>query len=78
MFNRAATTILRSQATRKFARTPSGTLGAVRNLNVHEHVSMEIFNENGIATPKGIVAFTPEEAEAGYKNMGNRECRITV
>lgn len=32
---------------------------------------MELFNEKGIATPKGIVATTPEEAEAAYKNMGN-------
>ncbi len=45
----------------------------MRNLNVHEHVSMELFNEKGIATPKGIVATTPEEAEAAYKNMGNRK-----
>lgn len=71
MFNRAAATLLRSNSTRVFQRTPAGSLGAVRNLNVHEHVSMELFNEKGIATPKGIVATTPEEAEAAYKNMGN-------
>jgi succinyl-CoA synthetase beta subunit len=34
---------------------------------------MELFNENGISTPKGIVATTPEEAEAAYKEMGNRK-----
>ena len=34
---------------------------------------MELFNENGIATPKGIVAFSAEEAEAGYKSLGNRK-----
>lgn len=34
---------------------------------------MELFNQNGIATPKGVVAFTPEDAEKAYKSMGNRE-----
>lgn len=56
------------------ARHNPGTIGtAVRYLNVHEHISMELFNENGITTPKGAVAFTPEEAESAYKSMGNRE-----
>eukprot|EP00557_Chaetoceros_sp_GSL56_P005972 CAMPEP_0176489884 /NCGR_PEP_ID=MMETSP0200_2-20121128/7554_1 /TAXON_ID=947934 /ORGANISM="Chaetoceros sp., Strain GSL56" /LENGTH=386 /DNA_ID=CAMNT_0017887111 /DNA_START=385 /DNA_END=1545 /DNA_ORIENTATION=- len=31
---------------------------------------MELFNQNGITTPKGAVAFTAEEAEAAYKSMG--------
>ena len=34
---------------------------------------MELFNENGITTPAGIVATTPEEAEAAYKSLGNRK-----
>lgn len=37
---------------------------------------MELFNQNGIATPKGVVAFTPEDAEKAYKSMGNRESII--
>lgn len=54
------------------ARHNPGTIGTtVRYLNVHEHISMELFNENGITTPKGAVAFTPEEAESAYKSMGN-------
>jgi len=48
-----------------------GAIGAVRHLNVHEHISMEIFNEHGITTPDGHVAFTPEEAKDAYEKMGN-------
>lgn len=73
MFHRAASTLLRSQSIRANARQAPGVIGAVRNLNVHEHISMELFNENGISTPKGIVATTPEEAEAAYVTMGNRK-----
>ena len=47
-------------------RTAAPVLGAVRNLNVHEYISMEIMNAHGIATPKGYVASTPEEAENIY------------
>ena len=47
-------------------RTAAPVLGAVRNLNVHEYISMEIMNTHGIATPKGFVASTPEEAENIY------------
>jgi hypothetical protein len=47
-------------------RTAAPALGAVRNLNVHEYISMEIMNTHGIATPKGFVASTPEEAENIY------------
>jgi len=38
-------------------------VGAVRNLNVHEYISMEIMNDYKIATPAGYVAETPEDAE---------------
>lgn len=54
-----------------------GGCGAVRYLNVHEHISMELFNQSGITTPKGAVAFTPEDAEAAYKSMGNREFLVS-
>ena len=47
-------------------RTAAPVLGAVRNLNVHEYISMEIMNAHGIATPQGYVASTPEEAENIY------------
>jgi succinyl-CoA synthetase beta subunit len=42
------------------------TIGAVRNLNVHEYISMEIMQDHGIAVPEGYVACTPEEAENHY------------
>jgi hypothetical protein len=47
-------------------RTALPTIGAVRNLNVHEYISMEIMKEHGIAIPEGYVASTPEEAENQY------------
>ena len=47
-------------------RTALPTIGAVRNLNVHEYISMEIMKEHGIAMPEGYVASTPEEAENQY------------
>lgn len=47
-------------------RTALPTIGAVRNLNVHEYISMDIMKEHGIAIPEGYVASTPEEAENQY------------
>ena len=47
-------------------RTALPAVGAVRNLNVHEYISMEIMHDHGIATPEGYVASTPEEAENVY------------
>jgi hypothetical protein len=76
MFTRIAANSLTRTARVINGRVPVGAIGAVRNLNVHEHISMELFNAHGIATPEGAVAFSPEEAEEAYKNMGNRKfCR---
>jgi len=47
-------------------RTALPTVGAVRNLNVHEYISMELMQEHGIAVPEGYVSSTPEEAEMRY------------
>jgi len=52
--------------TRTANRIFSPSIGAVRYLNIHEYVSMELFNEHGIATPSAFVAETPEEAEHIY------------
>ena len=74
MLSKAATSLMRTTATRS-CRIPlaAASLGSVRNLNVHEHISMELMNEHGIATPQGYVAFTPEESEDIYANkMNNR------
>ena len=71
MFSR----VLRESSAKIFNRstTFNGALGSVRNLNVHEHISMELFNENGITTPGGAVAFSPEEAKEAYVKMGSRK-----
>jgi acyl-CoA synthetase (NDP forming) len=58
-------TMLSSSLVRHAVRRTAGpAVGAVRNLNVHEYISMEIMNKYQIATPKGYVASTPEEAES--------------
>jgi hypothetical protein len=44
-------------------RTAAPSVGAVRNLNVHEYVSMELLEHYGVKVPKAFVASTPEEAE---------------
>ena len=80
MFHRAASSILRKSATTTTIgrRIPTlttavGSVGSVRHLNVHEHISMELFNEHGITTPGGAVAFSPEEAKEAYQTMGSRK-----
>jgi hypothetical protein len=47
-------------------RTALPTMGAVRNLNVHEYISMELMQTHGIKTPECHVATTPNEAEHIY------------
>mmetsp|Transcript_31342 Transcript_31342/g.58112 ORF Transcript_31342/g.58112 Transcript_31342/m.58112 type:complete len:453 (-) Transcript_31342:140-1498(-) len=54
------------------SRIAAPAIGAVRDLNVHEYISMEIMNQHGIATPKGFVAKTPEEAEHVFNFQTNR------
>ncbi|GAX10691.1 succinyl-CoA synthetase beta subunit [Fistulifera solaris] len=54
-----------------FAR-PRLTAGAVRHLNVHEYVSMEIMQAHGIKTPNCSVASTPEEAEQIFLHKLNK------
>jgi acyl-CoA synthetase (NDP forming) len=62
-----------SQAGTQMAAAPA--LGAVRNLNVHEYISMEIMKNHGIRTPECYVASTPEEAEHVFKNnLQKRAC----
>lgn len=55
-----------SSLARATRRAALPTVGAVRQLNVHEYISMEIMNDHKIATPEGYVATTPEEAENQY------------
>lgn len=46
-------------------------VGAMRFLNVHEYISMELFEAHGIKTPKCKVADTPEQAEDLFLNELN-------
>ena len=50
---------------------PASSIGAVRFLNVHEYLSMEIMKNHGIQTPECHVASTPEEAENLFQNALN-------
>jgi len=55
-------------------RTAVAAMGAVRNLDVHEYISMEIMHANRIPTPKAYVAKTPEEADDIYnQKLAGRE-----
>jgi hypothetical protein len=58
--------MLSSLSFRANQRIAAPILGAIRHLNVHEYISMELMNSHGIATPRGFVASTPEEAENIY------------
>jgi hypothetical protein len=53
-------------------RSPAASVGAVRFLNVHEYISMEIMKNHGIQTPECHVATTPEEAENLFQNAFNK------
>lgn len=52
--------------------TAAAAMGSVRYLNVHEYISMELFQSYGIKTPECKVASTPEEAENIYMNNLNK------
>jgi hypothetical protein len=53
---------------------PSGatTTTALRYLNVHEYISMEIMKAHGIQVPESHVASTPEEAIHIFTNILNK------
>lgn len=58
--------MLSSSLARHARRTALSSVGAIRSLNVHEYISMEIMQEHGISVPEGYVSSTPEEAENQY------------
>lgn len=62
-----ATPLLRRTA------TAPAVVGAVRNLNVHEYLSMDLMKEYGIATPMGYEATTADEAENTYLHKLNHD-----
>lgn len=53
-------------------RTAVPAVGSVRNLNVHEYISMELMKAHGIQTPECYVASTPDEAENIFQNSLNK------
>jgi succinyl-CoA synthetase beta subunit len=57
---------------RNACRRSPASVGAVRFLNVHEYISMEIMKNHGIQTPECHVASTPEEAENLYQSAFNK------
>jgi len=50
------------------ATTATSITQIVRNLNLHEYISMEIMNQHNISTPKSYAATTAEEAEHIYQS----------
>ncbi len=53
-------------------RVAAPAAGAVRNLNVHEYVSMEILEHYGVKVPRSFVASSPEEAEYAFLHNINK------
>ncbi|VEU23271.1 DEKNAAC104404 [Brettanomyces naardenensis] len=48
----------------------------VRNLSIHEYRSASLLRQYGVGTPKGIAAYTPEEAYEAAKKLGTDELVI--
>jgi succinyl-CoA synthetase beta subunit len=46
------------------------SVGATRNLNLHEYQSMKIMSDFGVGVPKGSVCFSPEEAVGCLAEVG--------
>lgn len=61
MFGRVARSSLLSM--------PARQAQQVRRLNLHEFQSLDIMKGFGVATPAGIPATTPEEAEAAFNTI---------
>ena len=65
-------TAVKTTASTLWRRTAAPAVGAVRNLNVHEYISMEIMKTHGIQTPECHVASTAEEAAHLFTNSLNK------
>ena len=53
--------------------SPSRRQQQVRNLSVHEHVSMSLLKEAGVPTPKFGVATTVDQAKAIAEDIGSND-----
>ncbi|TMW66833.1 hypothetical protein Poli38472_011949 [Pythium oligandrum] len=70
MFSR----IVRTRAASSLLSLPAAQRQQVRRLNLHEYQSLDIMKGFGVATPQGIPATTPAEAEAAFKTIrGDRK-----
>uniref|UniRef100_A0A2K5MII3 ATP-grasp domain-containing protein n=1 Tax=Cercocebus atys TaxID=9531 RepID=A0A2K5MII3_CERAT len=47
-----------------------------KNLSLHEYMSMELLQEDGVSVPKGYVAKSPDEAYAMAKKLGSKDVVI--
>ena len=72
MRSSVATFLRTASVSRASSRLAAPACGAVRFLNVHEYISMEIMNQHGITTPRGFIAKSPEEAEHIFTTMMNK------
>ncbi len=45
-------------------------------MNIHEHQAKQLLAGYGVAVPRGIVAFTPMEAELAFKELGVPVCAV--
>lgn len=55
---------------------PARQAQQVRRLNLHEFQSLDIMKGFGVATPAGIPATTPEEAEAAFNKIRGDRCTL--
>jgi acyl-CoA synthetase (NDP forming) len=67
MFAKAAKSLLPRSA-KLHQQKCRGAVGAIRHLNVHEYISMEVMKHHGITTPECYVASTPDEAAHIFNN----------
>lgn len=51
---------------------------SVRNLNLHEHQSMDLFQKYGVDTPKYVVATSPSEAEKKAVELRTYTARMHI
>ena len=63
----------RCAVSRTAPRAIAASVGAVRNLNVQEYVSMELMRSYGLPTPICYTATTPQEAEQIYHKLNPRK-----
>ncbi|KAL7545883.1 hypothetical protein ACHAWF_009237 [Thalassiosira exigua] len=61
---------------RVLLRAAAPSLGAVRNLNLHEYQSAQIMRDAGVNVPFGIPAHTVDEAVAAAEEIGDDEVVI--